>query len=54
MIGPLPTASSWKADITPQEKSTAKRLILAMGYGQSRNNIFKWTAYWKLLSNLRD
>ena len=54
MIGPLPTASGRKADITPQEKSAAKRLILAMGYGQSRDNIFKWTAYWKLLSDLRD
>ena len=54
MIGPLPTASGRKADITPQEKCAAKRLILAMGYGQSRNNIFKWTAYLKLLSDLRD
>jgi hypothetical protein len=25
-----------------------------MGYGKSRDNIYKWTAYWKLLSELRD
>jgi hypothetical protein len=42
------------AKITPQEKLAAKKLIAAMGYGQSRNNLFKWTAYLKLLSDLRD
>jgi hypothetical protein len=54
MIGPLPNASGPKTGITPQEKAAAKKLTLAMRYGQSRENIFKWTAYWKLLSELRD
>ncbi|KAM3064611.1 hypothetical protein ACMFMF_011901, partial [Clarireedia jacksonii] len=54
MIGPLPNPSGRKTEITPQEKTAAKKLILAMGYGKSRDNIFKWTAYWKLLSELRD
>jgi len=54
MIGPLPNPSSRKTEITPQEKAAAKKLILAMGYGKSKDNIFKWTAYWKLLSKLRD
>lgn len=53
MIGALPNPSGRKTDISPQEKSAAKKLTLAMGYGQSRNNVFKWTAYWKLLSQLR-
>jgi hypothetical protein len=54
MIGPLPESSGPKTEITPQEKLAAKKLIAAMGYGQSRNNLFKWTAYLKLLSDLRD
>lgn len=54
MIGPLPKSSGPKTDITPQEKLAAKKLIAAMGYGQSRNTIFKWTAYLKFLSDLRD
>jgi hypothetical protein len=54
MIGPLPISSGPKTDITPQEKSAARSLISAMGRGQSRDNIFKWTSYWKLLSDLRD
>ena len=54
MIGLLPKSSGRKTDITPQEKSAAKKLILALGYGQSRDNVFKWTLYWKLLSELRD
>jgi hypothetical protein len=51
---PLPESSGPKSEITPQEKLAAKKLIFAMGHGQSRNNIFKWTAYLKLLSDLRD
>ena len=43
MIGPLPKSSGPKTEITPQEKLAAKKLIVAMGYGQSRNSIFKWT-----------
>ncbi|KAN0117099.1 hypothetical protein V8E51_003076 [Hyaloscypha variabilis] len=54
MISPLPELSGPKTEITPQEKLAAKKLIAAMGYGQSRNNLFKWTAYLKLLSDLRD
>jgi hypothetical protein len=54
MIGPLPNAPGPKTEITPQEKVAAKKLVAAMGYGQSRNNIFKWTSYLKLLSDLRD
>jgi hypothetical protein len=54
MIGPLPTPPGRKTEITPQEKAAAKKLILAIGYGKSRDNVFKWTAYWKLLSELRD
>ena len=54
MIGPLPNPSGPKTEITPQEKATAKKFTLAMRYGQDRGIVFKWTAYWKLLSNLRD
>jgi len=53
MVGQLPNHSGPKTDITSQEKTAAKRLILALGYGISRDNIFKWTSYWKLLSDLR-
>jgi hypothetical protein len=45
MIGPLPNPSGRKTEITPQEKSTAKQLTLAMRYGQDRGTVFKWTAY---------
>lgn len=45
MIGPLPKSSGRKTEITPQEKSAAKKLIHALGYGQSRDNVFKWTLY---------
>jgi hypothetical protein len=54
MIGPLPNSSGLKTDITPQERIAAKRLILARGHGTSRDNIYKWTSYWKLLSELRN
>jgi hypothetical protein len=53
MIGPLPNPSGRKTEITPQEKAAAEKLTLAMRYGQDRGTIFKWTAYWKLLSELR-
>jgi hypothetical protein len=49
----LPNASGPRTEITPEEKSAAKKLVAAMGYGQSRGNIFKWTSYLKLLSDLR-
>ncbi|KFZ19152.1 hypothetical protein V502_03807, partial [Pseudogymnoascus sp. VKM F-4520 (FW-2644)] len=45
MIGPLPNASGPRTEITPHEKLAAKKLVAAMGYGQSRSNIFKWTSY---------
>jgi hypothetical protein len=54
IIGPLPKSSGPKTDITPQEKLAAKKLIAAIGHSQSRNTIFKWTAYLKFLSDLRD
>jgi hypothetical protein len=54
MIGPLPNPPGPKTEITPQEKIAAKRLMLAIGHGTSRDNIFKWMSYWKLLSDLRN
>ncbi|KFZ16980.1 hypothetical protein V502_04811 [Pseudogymnoascus sp. VKM F-4520 (FW-2644)] len=54
MIGLLPNPSGRKTGITPQEKAAAKKLTLAMHCGQNRGTIFKWTAYWKLLSGLRE
>jgi hypothetical protein len=53
MIGTVPESSGPKTEVTAQEKPAAKKLIAAMGYGQSRSNLFKWTAYLKLLPNLR-
>jgi hypothetical protein len=53
MIGPLPIPPGRKTLITPQEKIAAKQLVYAMGYGTCRDTIFKWTSYWKLLSELR-
>jgi hypothetical protein len=53
-IGPLPNPPGPKATITPQEKAAAKKLTVALHYGQDRGTIRKWTAYWKLLSELRD
>jgi hypothetical protein len=54
IIGPLPNSLGPKTDITPQERIAAKRLILAKGHSTSRDNIYKWTSYWKLLSELRN
>jgi hypothetical protein len=45
MIGALPTPSGPKTEITSQERITAKRLVLAIGHGMSRDNILKWTSY---------
>jgi hypothetical protein len=53
-VGPLPKAPGPRSQISPQEKVAARSLVAALGYGQSRNNIFKWTSYWKLLSDLRE
>ncbi|KAG9242209.1 hypothetical protein BJ878DRAFT_184464 [Calycina marina] len=52
MIGQLPVPPGRKTLIT-QEKIAAKQLVYAMGYGTCRDTIFKWTSYWKLLSELR-
>jgi hypothetical protein len=54
MDKPLPNTSGPRTEIAPEEKSAAKKLVAAMGYGQSRSNIFKWTSYLKLLSDLRE
>ena len=54
MIGALPTPLGPKTEITPQERIIAKRLVLAIGHGTSRDNILKWTSYWRLLSDLRN
>ncbi|KAH8587244.1 hypothetical protein B0O99DRAFT_694701 [Bisporella sp. PMI_857] len=48
-----PKSSGRKTEITPQEKAAAKKLCLARHKGKDRGTIFKWTAYWKLLSDLR-
>ena len=53
MISPLPIPLGRKTEINPQEKVAAKQLILALRHGTCRDNVFKWTCYWKLLSDLR-
>ena len=53
-MDPVPKSSGRKTDITPEEKLTAKRLVLALGCGQSRHTILKWRSYWKLLSDLHN
>lgn len=42
-----------KIEIT-QERIEAGRHILAIGHSTSRDNITKWTSYWRLLSDLRN
>jgi hypothetical protein len=54
IIGPLPKSLGRKTGITPQEKDAAKRLVIALGYGYSRDSILKARLYLKLLSNLRE
>ena len=53
IIGLLPVPPGRKTLITPQEKIATKQLVYAMGNGACRDAIFKWTLYWKLLSELR-
>jgi hypothetical protein len=53
MMGPLPVPPGRKILITPQEKIAAKQFVLVIGYGIYRDNVFKWTSYWRLLSELR-
>jgi hypothetical protein len=54
MIRPLLNASGPRSEITSHEKQAAKKLVAAIGYSQGRSNIFKWTSYLKLLSDLRE
>ncbi|MCJ1284328.1 hypothetical protein MMC26_003659 [Xylographa opegraphella] len=54
MIGPLPVPPGRKTEITPQEKIAAKQLISAIGHGTCRDNVCKWTSYWKLLCDIED
>ena len=52
--GPAPNSPGRKTQITPQEKDTARRLVIALGYGHSRDSILKARSYLKLLSDLRE
>jgi hypothetical protein len=54
IIGPLPESLGRKTDITSQEKYAAKRLVIVLGYGYSRDSILKARLYLKLLSDLRE
>jgi hypothetical protein len=53
-MGPLPESLGRKSGLTPQEKYTAQRLVIALGYGHSRDSILKARSYLKLLSDLRE
>lgn len=53
-IGPLPESSGRKTGVTAQEKDAAKKLVIALGYGSSRDSILKARSYLKLLSDLRE
>lgn len=52
--GQLPESSGRKTRVTPQENDAAKRLVIALGYGCSRDNILKARSYLKLLSSLQE
>jgi hypothetical protein len=52
--GPAPESPGRKTKITPQEKDTARRLVIALGYGHSRDSILKARSYLKLVSDLRE
>jgi hypothetical protein len=54
MMAPLPASSGKKTGLTPQEKYTARRLVMALGYGRSKDSILKARSYLKLLSDLRE
>lgn len=54
IIGQLPESSGMKTGMTAQEKYTARRLVIALGYGYSRDSILKARSYLKLLSDLRE
>jgi hypothetical protein len=50
----LPESLGRKTGITTQEKNTARRLVIALGYSHSRDSILKVRLYLKLLSDLRE
>ena len=52
--GPVLVLSGRKPRITHQEKDTARRLVIALGYGHSMDSVLKARSYLKLLSDLRD
>jgi hypothetical protein len=54
MIGLLPKSSGRKTNITSQEKYAAKRFVMALEYGYSRDSILKARSYLKLPSDLRE
>ena len=54
MIGLLPETSGKKTRITSQEKYVAKRLVIVLGYGPSRDSILKARSYLKLLSDMQE
>ena len=52
--GQAPKSSGRKPRITRQEKDTARRLVIALGYGHSMDSVLKARSYLKLLSDLRE
>lgn len=52
--GPLPGPRGKKTELSAQEKQTAKRLVIALGYGHSKDSILKARSYLKLLADLRE
>jgi hypothetical protein len=52
--GPLPGPRGKKTELSAQEKQTARRLVIALGYGHSRDSILKARSYLKLLADLRE
>jgi hypothetical protein len=43
-----------KTELSTQEKQTARRLVIALGYGHSRDSVLKARSYLKLLADLRE
>jgi hypothetical protein len=53
-VGPLLGPRGKKTELTPQEKQTARRIVIALGYGHSRDSVLKARSYLKLLADLRE
>lgn len=53
-VGRLPGPRGKKTGLTAQEKQTARRLVIALGYGHSRDSVLKARSYLKLLADLRE